>query len=38
MTDASNDGARAFYRGMGFAESDDKIVYRADASTNFGRA
>ena len=38
MTDASNDGARAFYREMGFAESDDKIVYRADASTNFGRA
>ncbi|HET6484597.1 MAG TPA: GNAT family N-acetyltransferase [Actinoplanes sp.] len=38
MTDASNEGARAFYRDMGFAESDDKIVYRADASTNFGRA
>ena len=38
MTDAPNEGARAFYREMGFAESDDKVVYRADASTNFGRA
>lgn len=37
MTDVPNEGARAFYREMGFTESVDKVVYRADASTNFGR-
>lgn len=28
-TDRDNPNARAFYRSLGFAESDGKIVYRA---------
>ncbi|MFF2512245.1 GNAT family N-acetyltransferase [Streptomyces sp. NPDC058086] len=28
MTDRDNPGARAFYRSLGFAEFDGKIVYR----------
>ncbi|MDX3749599.1 cyclophane-containing RiPP N-acetyltransferase HaaN [Streptomyces sp. AK08-02] len=30
MTDRDNAGARAFYKSLGFAEFDGKIVYRAD--------
>lgn len=32
MTDRDNPDARAFYRSLGFAEFDGKIVYRLDAS------
>ncbi|MCX5421957.1 cyclophane-containing RiPP N-acetyltransferase HaaN [Streptomyces sp. NBC_00078] len=31
MTDHDNPDARAFYRSLGFAEFDGKIVYRVDA-------
>ncbi|MFC5197800.1 cyclophane-containing RiPP N-acetyltransferase HaaN [Streptomyces kaempferi] len=30
MTDRDNPGARAFYKSLGFAEFDGKIVYRVD--------
>ncbi|MFD9008084.1 cyclophane-containing RiPP N-acetyltransferase HaaN [Streptomyces sp. NPDC059552] len=30
MTDRNNPGARAFYKSLGFAEFDGKIVYRVD--------
>ncbi|MGM9466157.1 cyclophane-containing RiPP N-acetyltransferase HaaN [Streptomyces murinus] len=30
MTDRDNPGARAFYRSLGFAEYEGKIVYRVD--------
>jgi GNAT superfamily N-acetyltransferase len=30
MTDRTNPGARAFYKSLGFAEFDGKIVYRVD--------
>ncbi|MET8718416.1 MULTISPECIES: cyclophane-containing RiPP N-acetyltransferase HaaN [Streptomyces] len=30
MTDRDNPGARAFYKSLGFAEYDGKIVYRVD--------
>ncbi|WP_432011643.1 cyclophane-containing RiPP N-acetyltransferase HaaN [Streptomyces cucumeris] len=33
MTDRDNPEARAFYKSLGFAEFDGKIVYRADTST-----
>ncbi|MFE9066041.1 cyclophane-containing RiPP N-acetyltransferase HaaN [Streptomyces violaceusniger] len=33
MTDRDNPGARAFYKSLGFAEFDGKIVYRVDTST-----
>ncbi|MFF3290670.1 cyclophane-containing RiPP N-acetyltransferase HaaN [Streptomyces sp. NPDC003023] len=32
MTDRDNPSARAFYKSLGFAEFDGKIVYRMDAS------
>jgi GNAT superfamily N-acetyltransferase len=32
-TDLSNEGARAFYRELGFAEADDKVVFRVSGST-----
>ncbi|KUO18429.1 cyclophane-containing RiPP N-acetyltransferase HaaN [Streptomyces dysideae] len=31
MTDRANPGARAFYKSLGFAEFDGKIVYRVDS-------
>ncbi|MEV4481801.1 GNAT family N-acetyltransferase [Micromonospora coxensis] len=31
MTDRSNDGARAFYRQLGFEEFEGKVNYRLDA-------
>nr|WP_055629334.1 cyclophane-containing RiPP N-acetyltransferase HaaN [Streptomyces hirsutus] len=33
MTDSDNPGARAFYKSLGFAEFDGKIVYRVDSGT-----
>ncbi|MFE1936520.1 cyclophane-containing RiPP N-acetyltransferase HaaN [Streptomyces sp. NPDC059474] len=33
MTDQDNPGARAFYKSLGFAEFDGKIIYRVDTST-----
>ncbi|MCX4550388.1 cyclophane-containing RiPP N-acetyltransferase HaaN [Streptomyces sp. NBC_01500] len=33
MTDRDNPSARAFYKSLGFAEFDGKIVYRVDAGT-----
>ncbi|MEV5776282.1 cyclophane-containing RiPP N-acetyltransferase HaaN [Streptomyces antimycoticus] len=33
MTDHDNPGARAFYKSLGFAEFDGKIIYRVDTST-----
>ncbi|MEU9803097.1 cyclophane-containing RiPP N-acetyltransferase HaaN [Streptomyces sp. NPDC051000] len=33
MTDRDNPGARAFYKSLGFAEFDGKIVYRVDTGT-----
>ncbi|MGW6837001.1 cyclophane-containing RiPP N-acetyltransferase HaaN [Streptomyces sp. NPDC054949] len=33
MTDHDNPGARAFYKSLGFAEFDGKIVYRVDTGT-----
>ncbi|GLX51416.1 N-acetyltransferase [Streptomyces hygroscopicus subsp. hygroscopicus] len=33
MTDRDNPGARAFYRSLGFAEYEGKIVYRVDPRT-----
>jgi ribosomal protein S18 acetylase RimI-like enzyme len=33
MTDRDNPDARSFYRTLGFAEFDGKIVYRVDSST-----
>ncbi|MFG2583685.1 cyclophane-containing RiPP N-acetyltransferase HaaN [Streptomyces malaysiensis] len=33
MTDRDNPGARAFYKSLGFAEFDGKIIYRVDTST-----
>ncbi|AEM87690.1 cyclophane-containing RiPP N-acetyltransferase HaaN [Streptomyces violaceusniger] len=33
MTDQDNTGARAFYKSLGFAEFDGKIIYRVDTST-----
>ncbi|MEW2620785.1 cyclophane-containing RiPP N-acetyltransferase HaaN [Streptomyces sp. NPDC048106] len=33
MTDRDNPGARAFYRSLGFAEHEGKIVYRMDPRT-----
>ncbi|MFH9128117.1 cyclophane-containing RiPP N-acetyltransferase HaaN [Streptomyces griseoaurantiacus] len=30
MTDRNNPGARAFYRSLGFAELDGKIIYRGE--------
>ncbi|MGW7003154.1 cyclophane-containing RiPP N-acetyltransferase HaaN [Streptomyces sp. NPDC054933] len=33
MTDHDNPDARAFYRSLGFAEFDGKIVYRIDTNT-----
>ncbi|ANP55666.1 ribosomal protein S18 acetylase RimI-like enzyme [Streptomyces griseochromogenes] len=33
MTDRDNPGARAFYKSLGFAESNGKIVYQVDSST-----
>ncbi|MGY3057105.1 ribosomal protein S18 acetylase RimI-like enzyme [Streptomyces sp. TE3672] len=33
MTDRDNPNARAFYKSLGFAEFDGKIVYRVDTST-----
>ncbi|WP_405903555.1 GNAT family N-acetyltransferase [Streptomyces sp. NBC_00656] len=33
MTDRSNPAARGFYKSLGFAEFEGKIVYRIDAST-----
>ncbi|WP_435241807.1 cyclophane-containing RiPP N-acetyltransferase HaaN [Streptomyces cucumeris] len=33
MTDRDNPEARAFYKSLGFAEFDGKIVYRVDTST-----
>ncbi|MFF4344912.1 cyclophane-containing RiPP N-acetyltransferase HaaN [Kitasatospora sp. NPDC001540] len=33
MTDRDNPGARAFYKSLGFAEFDGKIVYRMDTAT-----
>lgn len=33
MTDRSNPDARSFYKSLGFAEFEGKIVYRIDAST-----
>ncbi|MFE2536484.1 GNAT family N-acetyltransferase [Streptomyces sp. NPDC059371] len=32
MTDRDNPGARAFYKSLGFAEFEGKIVYRVDTS------
>ncbi|MEU9460454.1 cyclophane-containing RiPP N-acetyltransferase HaaN [Streptomyces sp. NPDC048312] len=34
MTDRDNPNARAFYKSLGFAEFDGKIVYRVDTSTS----
>ncbi|MFY4719903.1 cyclophane-containing RiPP N-acetyltransferase HaaN [Streptomyces sp. LaBMicrA B280] len=33
MTDRDNPGARAFYRSLGFAEYEGKVVYRVDPRT-----
>ncbi|MET7561354.1 cyclophane-containing RiPP N-acetyltransferase HaaN [Streptomyces sp. NPDC005479] len=33
MTDRDNPNARAFYKSLGFAEFDGKIVYRVDTNT-----
>ncbi|WP_342786958.1 GNAT family N-acetyltransferase [Streptomyces tailanensis] len=33
MTDRENEGARSFYRELGFAELDGKIVYRLETGT-----
>ncbi|MCO8307299.1 GNAT family N-acetyltransferase [Streptomyces sp. RKCA-744] len=33
MTDRDNPGARAFYKPLGFAEFDGKIVYRVGIGT-----
>ncbi|MFF9508137.1 cyclophane-containing RiPP N-acetyltransferase HaaN [Streptomyces sp. NPDC014724] len=33
MTDRDNPDARAFYKSLGFAEFDGKIVYRVDTNT-----
>ncbi|WP_431992037.1 GNAT family N-acetyltransferase [Streptomyces albogriseolus] len=33
MTDSDNPGARAFYKSLGFAEFDGKIVYRVASGT-----
>ncbi|MEU7369176.1 cyclophane-containing RiPP N-acetyltransferase HaaN [Streptomyces hygroscopicus] len=33
MTDHDNPGARAFYKSLGFAEFDGKIIYRVDTNT-----
>lgn len=33
MTDRGNSGARSFYRELGFAEFDGKIVYRLETGT-----
>jgi GNAT superfamily N-acetyltransferase len=32
MTDRDNSAARSFYRGLGFAEFDGKVVYRLDSA------
>nr|WSZ96557.1 GNAT family N-acetyltransferase [Streptomyces sp. NBC_00857] len=34
MTDRDNPNARAFYKSLGFAEFDGKIVYRVDTNTD----
>ncbi|CAM5633636.1 cyclophane-containing RiPP N-acetyltransferase HaaN [Streptomyces narbonensis] len=36
MTDRNNPEARAFYKSLGFAEFDGKIVYRVDTGTTQG--
>lgn len=33
MTDPDIPGARAFYKSLGFAEFDGKIIYRIDTRT-----
>ncbi|MEU1183527.1 cyclophane-containing RiPP N-acetyltransferase HaaN [Streptomyces sp. NPDC005820] len=38
MTDSENDGARAFYRELGFEEFDGKIIYRFETGTGVRRA
>lgn len=37
MTDRENDGARSFYRELGFTEFDGKIVYRLETGTGVTR-